>query len=75
MDNPLLAMLPKMTDFGGKNLPIPIIYGNPQNGSATFATAQAGVSTSQLKDFVLLRSKDYSLAFIDNETLFGGLLQ
>lgn len=62
-------MVPKMTDFGGKNLPIPIIYGNPQNGSATFATAQAGVSTSQLKDFVLLRSKDYSLAFIDNETL------
>lgn len=68
-DNPLLAMLPKMTDFGGKNLPIPILYGNPQNGSATFATAQAGVSTSQIKDFVLTRAKDYSLAFIDNETL------
>lgn len=27
MDNPLLAMMPKMEDFGGKNLPIPIIYG------------------------------------------------
>lgn len=27
MDNPLLAMLNKMEDFGGKNLPIPIIFG------------------------------------------------
>ena len=26
-DNPLLAMMPKMSEFGGKNLPIPIIYG------------------------------------------------
>jgi len=29
-DNPLLALMPKMTNFEGKNLPIPIIYGNPQ---------------------------------------------
>lgn len=28
-DNPLLALIPKMESFGGKNLPIPIIYGNP----------------------------------------------
>lgn len=68
-DNPLLAMMPKMTDFGGKNLPIPIIYGNPQGRSATFSTAQANKTNSQLKDFVLVRNHDYSLASIDNETL------
>lgn len=68
-DNPLLAMIPKMENFGGKNLPIPIIYGNPQRRSATFSTAQAGTSTSKITDFVLTRSKDYSLASIDNETL------
>lgn len=68
-DNPFLAMLPKMEDFGGKNLPIPIIYGNPQGRSATFATAQANKTNSQLKDFVLTRNHDYSLASIDNETL------
>lgn len=68
-DNPLLAMLPKMEDFGGKNLPIPIITGNPQNRSAAFATAQAQATTSVIKDFVLTRNHDYSLAFIDNETL------
>jgi len=26
-DNPLLAMISKYENFGGKNLPIPIIYG------------------------------------------------
>lgn len=68
-DNPLLAMMNKMEDFGGKNLPIPIIYGNPQGRSANFATAQANKTNSKLKDFVLTRSKDYSLASIDNETI------
>lgn len=68
-NNPLHAMLSKMTDFGGKNLPIPIIYGNPQNTSQDFAVAIAGTSTSKLKDFVLTRNHDYSIAKIDNETL------
>lgn len=68
-DNPLLAMLPKMEQFGGKNLPIPIIYGNPQGRSASFTNAQANKTSSKLKDFVLTRAKDYSLASIDNETL------
>lgn len=68
-DNPLLAMMPKMEAFGGKNLPIPIIFSNPQNRSATFSTAIAETSSSGLKDFVLTRVKDYSIASIDNETL------
>lgn len=68
-DNPLLALMPKMESFGGKNLPIPIIYGNPQGRSATFSTAQANKTNSKLKDFVLTRAKDYSLASIDNETI------
>jgi len=68
-DNPFLALVSKREDFGGKNLPIPLIYGNPQNRSATFATAIAGTTTSKLDDFVLTRVKDYSIATIDNETL------
>lgn len=68
-DNPLLAMMPKMEDFGGKNLPIPIIYGNPQRRSATFATAQANTTTSLVKDFTLTRASDYSFASISNEVL------
>lgn len=69
MDNPLLAMVSKYEKFGGKNLPIPIIYGNPQGRSASFANAQANKTNSQIKDFVLTRAKDYSLASIDNETI------
>jgi hypothetical protein len=68
-NNPFLALVPKMTDFGGKNLPIPIIYGNPQGRSATFSTAQANKTSSKITDFVLTRNHDYALASIDNETL------
>lgn len=68
-DNPLMAMLAKYENFAGKNLPIPIIHGNPQGRSANFATAQSNKTNSQLKDFVLTRTRDYSLASIDNETI------
>ncbi len=70
-DNPLLAIMPKYERFGGKNLPIPIIYGNPQGRSKTFSNAQTrgSVTNSLITDFVLTRVKDYSIATIDNETL------
>ena len=70
-DNPFFALVPKMENFGGKNLPIPILYGNPQGRSATFATAQTlgASSASAIDDFVLTRVKDYAVATIDNETL------
>lgn len=68
-DNPLLAMVAKMEDFGGRNLPVPIIHGNPANRSNTFATAQAGTSTSLLKAFLLTQARDYSLAQIDGLVL------
>ncbi len=71
MENPFFALVPKMENFGGKNLPIPLIYGNPQGRSRTFATAQTrgAATSSKLEDYVLTRVKDYSIATIDNETL------
>lgn len=70
-DNPLLALIPKYEDFGGRNLPIPLIYGNPQGRSATFTNAQTqGQTTSSLiTQFTLTRVKNYSIATIDGETL------
>jgi hypothetical protein len=68
-NNPLLAMLPKMETFGGRNYPMPLVYGNPQNRSATFSNASALSSESQVEAFTLTRVKNYSLAFIDGETL------
>jgi len=68
-DHPFFALMPKMTDFGGKNLPIPIIYGAPQGRSSSFAIAQANKRASKFKDFTLTRAKDYGLASIDGETI------
>ena len=68
-DNPLLAMMPKYTKFGGENMPIPLLYSNPQRRSATFATGQANESNSSLKQFVLTRVKDYSFASITGESI------
>ncbi len=70
-DNPLLAMLPKMKRFGGRNMPIPVIYGDPQGRSASFSRAQTrSTSTySRVTQFALTRIKDYGISTIDNETL------
>lgn len=74
-DNPFFALVPKMERFGGKNLPIPIIYGNPTGRSKTFSTAQTKGATansgSKIDDFVLTRVKDYGVATIDNETILS----
>ena len=71
--NPFYAMVPKYFKFGGKLLPVPILYGNPQGRSKTFSNAQAAAQTtsSQFKSFLLTRVHDYSIATIDNETMLA----
>lgn len=68
-DRPFLGLVSKMEKFGGTDLPIPLIYANPQNRSQDFATAIAGVSTTGVKAFKLTRVHDYSVVKIDNETM------
>ena len=70
-NNPFLAMVPKKTDFGGRNKPIPIITGTPQGRSSTFTTAQANQTAPQVEAFLLTSKSDYSLASIDNRTLLS----
>lgn len=74
-DNPFLALVPKYERFGGRNLPIPIVYGNPTGRSKTFSTAKTAGGTSgsgsKITDFVLTRVKDYGIATIDNETMLA----
>ena len=67
--NPLFAMMTKTQDFGGRNLPVPIIYGNPQGRSANFVNAQTNVTNTQITDFILTRVTDYGLATIDGEVI------
>lgn len=70
-DNPLLAMLPKKTNFGGKYKPIPIIIGASQGRSSTFTNAQANQSAAVIDSFLLTRAQDYSIAQIDNQTMLA----
>lgn len=68
-NKPLHALIRKDEKFTGLNLPLPLRYGNPQNRSAVFATAQAGTSNVAVSQFLLTRKSDYSLAQIQNEVL------
>jgi hypothetical protein len=69
-NNPLLAMLKKNTDFGGKSKPIPVIYGSPL-GSNTFANAQSNATTLNVESFALTLTRDYVVAYIDNLTMLS----
>lgn len=64
---PLFGLLPKFEQFGGKRLPIPLIDGNPQGGSATFTTAKANKNASSELAFQLTRFRDYALGGIQRE--------
>lgn len=68
---PLLALMPKQTDFVGKNWVVPVYFGNPQGRSANFARAQAGGlrDNSRTVDFNIFRVRDYGVVTIDNETM------
>lgn len=70
-ENPLLALMPKMEEFYGRNLPVPILFGNPQGRSATFTRAQTRgqLSNSQVEQFTLTRVSDYGIATIQNEVM------
>lgn len=64
---PLLGALPKYEKFGGRDMPVPVIYGNPQMVSAAFATAQATSLDSSMVDFVVTRVTKWSLAHVSSE--------
>ena len=68
-DHPLYAMMAKDETFYGENMKIPLIYGNPQGRSASFANAQTNVVGTKSKAFLLTRVSDYAIAQISNEAI------
>ena len=70
-DNPFLALIKKVEKFGGRAMPIPVVYANAQSRSATFSQAQttSGDSSGLYKSFDLTRVSDYGIITIDTETL------
>lgn len=69
--NPTLAMMPKMTDAGGKYYPQPVQIGVSQGRSATFSTAQTNQTSPSFREFLVTLASDYSLATLDNKTLLS----
>ena len=67
--NPLLALMPKYERFGGKYMPVPLKYGNPQGRASDFTTAQGNVGNTKLEAFRIEHVRDYSIARIDALTM------
>jgi hypothetical protein len=70
-NNPFLAMVPKMEEFGGKYMPIPLIVNTSQGRSATFSNAQSQQTAATVESFALTRIQNYSIAQIDNQTMLA----
>lgn len=75
---PLLAMIPKYTNFGGRNYPMPLKYGATHNRGVVFGTAQRssgagsfGTESQKLVEFLLTRTRNYGIGFLDGETLLA----
>lgn len=66
---PMMALCKKNEAFVGEWAKQPTLYANPQNASATFATASAETSTSSLSAFLVTRAKYFGFATVDNEVL------
>ena len=73
MKRPLLALLPKFKMFGGRLMPIPTQYADPQNQSASFDRAiesgAAGAGSDQIgiSAFQLTRVSSYGICQIGTE--------
>lgn len=72
-NNPLLALLPKDTEFEGRNMVVDVLYGDTQGRSAGFSNAQTNALASSHKGvpFTITRKADYALAYIDRQTMLA----
>jgi hypothetical protein len=70
-NNPFMAMVPKFTEFGGKLMPLPLVYNTSQGRSATFSSAFNNQTAAEMASFALKRVSDYSIAQIDNQTMLA----
>lgn len=64
---PLIGLMPKDTDFKGKNRAVTLRYTPEPGGSATFTTAQANKNPSKYKQFLLTRNADYVVSSLSTE--------
>lgn len=67
--SPLLAQMPKKTDFGGINLKVPVSYADLKGRSSTFSVAQANKQGSDTEAFLITTVDDYALFSIKGKTI------
>lgn len=76
---PLLAMLSKSTNVGGRHIPYPVKFAGPQNIGANFAAANRinsgdpASSSSTLAEFLVTRKKKYAMVQLDRETMLASV--
>lgn len=70
-DNPLLALMPKATDFYGEDAKAPLKYAPNAGRSSTFATAQNNSTNVKNVAFRYTRVSDYAVARITNELILA----
>jgi hypothetical protein len=70
-DNPLLALMPKGTDFYGEDAKAPLKYAPNAGRSSTFATAQSNSTNVKNVAFRYTRASDYAVARITNELILA----
>lgn len=70
-DNPLLALMPKATDFYGEDAKAPLKYAPNAGRSSTFSTAQSNSSNVKNVAFRYTRNSDYAVARITNELILA----
>jgi hypothetical protein len=68
---PLLAILPKdeSAESYGKQIHVPIRYGDPQGRSASLTKARAGATASKHAAFDVTLVQDYGSCFVDGEVI------
>lgn len=71
--HPLLAIMPKDTNFKGEDFKLPLRYTPEPGGSATFAKALANRGPSGYKRFTVTRRKDYAIGSIETELVRAAL--
>lgn len=64
---PLMGLMPKDTNFKGKNRAVTLRYTPEPGGSATFSTAVANKGPSKYKQFIVTRSPDYVVSSLSTE--------
>ena len=70
-DNPLLALMPKATDFYGEDAKAPLKYAPNAGRSSTFSTAQSNSTNVKNVAYRYARKSDYAVARITNELILA----